>query len=65
MEAGKTYYVPVEDYKNIVVGGNKLKYLKAELENGLEIGACLKISTDGSDYQVLKRCAKLSDVTYG
>jgi hypothetical protein len=69
LENGKTYYVPVSDYKDITVNGNKLKFLKTdpkfEDERGLEIGACIKISPDGSNYEVIRRCAKLSDVTYG
>ena len=69
IEPGKTYFVPVSEYKEISVNGNKLKYLKTdpkfEEEKGLEIGACVKISLDGANYDVIKRCAKMSDVTYG
>ena len=72
MEPGKTYFVESKDYKDPVifsVFGNKLKPLKVdpkfEEEKGPEIGACVKISNDGSEYMVIKRCAKLSDVVYG
>lgn len=69
MEVGKTYFVPLSDYKDVFVNGNRLKSLKTdpkfEEEKGPEIGVCIKINLTGDGYDIIKRCAKLSDVTYG
>ena len=76
MEPGKTYYIDAADYGKIIVdaGGKSIalppmkkdpNFIEAK---GQEIGAVLRIKQDKAGdvrYEIVNRCAKLSDVTYG
>lgn len=75
MEAGKTYYLTLEQYSKIIVDGHALPPLKKDPNfedknpGEKEIGCCVRVVFDRSinmpRLEVIKRCASEKDVIYG